>query len=90
MIDDGVMDESANEQTIKRYVSLGKRCEKHTDLLTKWEACHQRDSLIDNISTIRLIFSVSDREEDIDIVLFSHFIEQRTGIRTTLAKSRLK
>ena len=56
MMDDGVLDESANEQTIKRYVNLGKRCEKHTDILMRWEVFHQRDSLIDNISIVRQIF----------------------------------
>ena len=59
MQDDGTIDESVSVQTILRYVSLGKRCEKHLETLMKWEAFHQRDSLIDNISTTRHIFRVS-------------------------------
>ena len=55
MKDDRVVDDNVHEQTSKRHVSLGKRCEKHIDMLMRWEVFHMRDSLIDNSRIVRHI-----------------------------------
>ena len=90
MKDDGVIEDSVNELTIKRYVSLGKRCAKHLDILMRWEAFHARETLIDSIYVLRQVFSISDREDDMAVVLNALFMEQRSGIRSTLIKTKSK
>ena len=87
---DGVTEEGLNDQTVKRYLSLGKRCEHHTSQLMKWEAFHHRDALIDNITTLRLVFQISDQEDHMRVVLKDLFMQQRAGIRTSLMTPKSK
>ena len=51
----GLYDTSINEATQKRYLALGRRVQLHKGLLMRWELYHARDSLVDQITTMRLI-----------------------------------
>ena len=57
----GLQDGSINEATQKRYLALGRRVQLHKALLMKWELYHARESLVDQITTMRLICSISAR-----------------------------
>ena len=88
--DQGLQDTSINETTQKRYLALGKRAQSHKKSLMKWELFHQRDSLVDAISTLRHIFSISDREDDIAYIMNLLFLQQRAGIRGSMVMPKSK
>ena len=54
----------------------------------KWEALVKRDALIDNISVLRQVMIISDKEDDTAYVLNQLFLQQRCGLRTQLAVPR--
>ena len=56
MTADGVQREGLNNDTVKRYLALGKRLMKHAGLLMKWEAFCKRSMLIDKIFHVRAVF----------------------------------
>ena len=56
----------------------------------RWEAFHNRDFVIDTISTARQVFSITDQEQDMSIVLTGLFMEQRSGLRLALIKPKSK
>ena len=85
-----LQDNTINETTQKRYPSLGRRVQLHKSSLMRWEMFHQRDSLIDGLSTLRHVFSISDREEDIAYVIGELFLQQRARLRTTLTMPKSK
>ena len=88
--DQGLQDASINETTQKRYLALGKRVQLHQSVLMRWEMFHQRDSLVDNISTMRHLYSISDREEDIAYIFNDLFLQQRAGLRNSLVMYKSK
>ncbi|CAK0829854.1 unnamed protein product, partial [Prorocentrum cordatum] len=81
---DGVPDSNLDDNTVKRYLSLGSRIKKHMVLLMTWEACHQRDSLLDNLMNLRNAFGASDNEDDAALILRELFLQQRAGVRKQL------
>ena len=85
-----LQDGSINETTQKRYLTLGRRVQLHKSLLMRWELYHARDSLVDQITTMRLICSVSEREDDVAYILNELFLQQRAGLRHSLAASKSK
>ena len=88
--DQGLHDESINENTQKRYLALGKRVQLHKQALMRWEMFHQRDTLIDGLTTLRNVFSISDREDDIAFIINELFMQQRAGLRTSLIMPKSK
>ena len=88
--DEQLHDDSINETTQKRYLSLGKRVHLHQKVLMKWEMFHQRETLIDSQSTLRNVFSISEREDDIAYILNELCMQQRAGIRTSLMTAKSK
>ena len=80
--DQGLEDKSINEETQKRYLSLGMRVKMHQGVLARWEMYHQRDSLVDSITTVRNVLQSSDVEDDIAYVLQQLFLQQRAKLRT--------
>ena len=88
--DQGLQDPAINDSTQKRYLALGKRVQMHKATLMRWEMFHQRECLIDVLSILRLIFAISEREEDIAYILKELFLQQRAGIRSSLVIPRSK
>ena len=86
----GLHDGSLNDATQKRYLALGRRVQLHMGLLMRWELYHARDSLVDQITTMRLICSISDREEDVGYILNELFLQQRAGLRQSLVVPKSK
>ena len=86
----GLHDRSINEATQKRYLALGRRVQLHKALLMKWELYHARDALVDQITTMRLICSISEREEDVGYILCQLFLQQRAGLRNSLMMPKSK
>ena len=82
--DKGLVDSSINEQTQKRYLALGRRVQLHKGLLMRWELCHARDSLVDHITTMRIICAISERGDDVGYILIQLFLQQRAGLRNSL------
>ena len=82
--DHGLQDKSINEATQKRYLALGRRVQLHKGLLMRWEMYHARESLVDQMTTMRLICSISDREDDVGYILNELFLQQRAGLRRSL------
>ena len=60
------------------------------NIFYRWGALHDRDALLDQISTLRMVFSVSANDQDVEHVCGVLFMRQRAGIRKTLAASRSK
>ena len=90
MKDQGVDDATVNDTTKKRYLSLGKRVHSHKNILMRWEMFHARDCLVDGVSVLRLIFAISEREEDIAYILKELFLQQRAALRASLQIPRSK
>ena len=88
--DQGLQDASINEATQKRYLALGRCVQSHKHVLMRWEMFHQRDSLVDSISTMRHLYSVSDREEDLAYIFNDLFLQQRAGLRSSLITPKIK
>ena len=88
--DENLRDTSIDENTQKRYLALGKRVQLHKPALMKWEMFHQRDTLIDQLSTMRHVFSISDREDDIAFILNELFMQQRAGLRSALPMPKIQ
>ena len=88
--DENVHDASISELTQKRYLALGKRVQLHKKMLMRWEMFHQRDALIDQLSTLRFVFSISEREDDIAFILNELFMQQRAGLRNCLTMPKSK
>ena len=74
----------------KRYLSLGKRVQLHKSALMRWEMFHQREALMDGLSTLRHVFAISDREEDMAYVINELFMQQRAGLRSSLISPKSK
>ena len=88
--DENVHDASISELTQKRYLALGKRVQLHKKMLMRWEMFHQRDALIDQLSILRYVFSISEREDDIAFILNELFMQQRAGLRNSLTMPKSK
>ena len=86
----GLQDNNINDTTQKRYLALGRRVELHKSMLMRWELYHARDTLVDQITTMRLICSISDREEDVGYILNELFLQQRAGLRHSLVVPKSK
>ena len=88
MVEDNVTETTVDDSTLKRYIQLGKRLSHHRFCLTKFEAFHQRNALIDSCTNLRAVFGCSDVESDSEYILEELFMQQRADIRKTLqAKS---
>ena len=88
--DQGLQDTTINETTPKRYLALGKRVQLHKNALMRWEMFHQREALMDGLSTLRHVFAISDREEDMAYVINELFMQQRAGLRSSLISPKSK
>ena len=86
----GLQDKGINEATQKRYLALGRRVQLHKGLLMRWEMYHARESLVDQVTTMRLICSISDREDDVGYILNELFLQQRAGLRQSLIVPKSK
>ena len=88
--DQSLQDTTINETTQKRYLALGKRVQLHKNALMRWEMFHQREALMDGLSTLRHVFAISDREEDMAYVINELFMQQRAGLRSSLISPKSK
>ena len=90
--EDGVSVGNYNAETLKRYTSLGRRCKEPAilSLLQCWEAHCKRDMLLDNVTTLRAVFSAVEQTEHLQLVIKTLMMEQLAGIRTALVVPRSK
>ncbi|MAJ38113.1 MAG: hypothetical protein CMC19_09435, partial [Flavobacteriaceae bacterium] len=90
--EDGVCVGNYNAETLKRYTSLGRRCKEPAilSLLQCWEAHCKRDMLLDNVTTLRAVFSAIEQTEQLQLVIKTLMMEQLAGIRTTLMTTKSK
>ena len=83
MEEDGVKMVGRNEDTLTRYISVGKRLD-HASIKNKlmlWESFEQRGCLIDNLTVMRTLVSVCPDASTLEFVLHVLFLEQRAGLR---------
>ena len=83
MKDDGVNMSRWNEDTITRYIAVGRRLQAETvrAKLMLWEAFEFRNCLVDNMTVMRCIVGVCQTDDDLEYVLQVLFLEQRAGMR---------
>jgi len=83
MQEDGVKTTGRNEDTLTRYIAVGKKLQPDTikNRLMLWESFEQRGCLIDNLTVMRTIVSVCPETPQLEYVLTVLFLEQRAGLR---------
>ena len=75
-----------SEETISRYLSIGSRIEpiEIQSLLHAWECRFGRDSLIDNNTVLRAAVGATADNAELKTVLRILFLEQCSGLRTSI------
>ena len=88
--DDAVQIGSINAETLGRYVSLGRRCKDRIIITTLqcWEALCKRDMLVDSVTTLRHVFSSTEHNDSLAMILRTLMMEQRAGLRTKMDTPR--
>ena len=92
LIEDKVQGANWTEDTLSRYVLVGKRIEPQRlqDLFMLWEALEQRDALIDNVTILRAITATAIADDDFAYLVQVLFYEQRARMRTDIKSIKHK
>ena len=80
------MNATWTSETIKRYWGLGKRLRQSAVLpiIDKFEYFYGRESIVDQISTLRALVGAADTDTELAYLLQILFLEQRSKLRTSL------
>ena len=86
LIEDKVQGANWTEDTLSRYVLVGKRIEppRLQELFMLWEALEQRNALIDNVTVLRAIGATATTDDDFAYLVEVLYYEQRARMRTEI------